>query len=44
MTIPYPAFSMVVGGVGFQVYVPHETRLALLAPLYSEFPPDFEPE
>lgn len=35
---------MAVGGVGFQVHLPDDAWLAALAPLYSEFPLDCEPD
>lgn len=38
------AFGMAVGGVGFQVQLPDDAWLAVLAPLYNEFPLDCEPE
>jgi len=44
MTISHPSFGLTVGGVGFQVHLPNDAWLAALAPLYSEFPPDCEPE
>ncbi|HSN76676.1 MAG TPA: hypothetical protein VL334_16515 [Anaerolineae bacterium] len=44
MTISHPSFSLAVGGVGFQVHLPNDAWLAALAPLYSEFPLDCEPE
>jgi hypothetical protein len=44
MTTRPPAFTLAVGGVGFQVIVPDDVWLATLAPLYGEFPLDCEPE
>lgn len=44
MTISPSTFGMSVGGVGFQVHLPDDTWLAALAPLYSEFALDCEPE
>lgn len=44
MTTSLSTFGMAVGGIGFQVTVPDDAWLAALAPLYSEFPLDCEPE
>jgi len=44
MTISPSTFGMSVGGVGFQVHLPDDTWLAALAPLYSEFALDCDPE
>lgn len=44
MTISPSTFGMSVGGVGFQVHLPDDVWLAALAPLYSEFALDCEPE
>lgn len=44
MTIAPSTFGMSVGGVGFQVHLPDDAWLATLAPLYSEFSLDCEPD
>jgi hypothetical protein len=44
MTTSPSTFGMAVGGVGFQVHLPDDAWLAALAPLYSEFPLDCQPD
>ena len=43
MTLPPPAFTLAVGGIGFRVHLPDDAWLSELAPLYRAFPLTGEP-